>query len=46
MTPAIEDIAAEFGDLLDTRVLIDLGRRRGRMVIEFATVDDLTGSRR
>ena len=42
VTPAIEDLAAELGDLLDTRVLVELGRRRGRMVVEFATVDDLT----
>ena len=29
------------GDL-DTRVLVDMGRKKGRIVIEFATTDDLS----
>ena len=28
-------------DTFDTRVLVDLGRRKGRIVVEFATVEDL-----
>lgn len=41
VTPAIEDLAAELGDHLDTRVRVELARRRGRLIIEFGTVDDL-----
>lgn len=40
-TPGIEDLAADLGDVLDTRVLVELGRRKGRIVIEFASTDDL-----
>jgi ParB family chromosome partitioning protein len=29
------------GDLLDTRVVVDLGPAKGRMVVEFADLDDL-----
>jgi len=39
--PGLEDLAASLSDTLDTRVLVDLGRRKGRIMIEFATVEDL-----
>lgn len=42
VTPGIEDLASDLGDLLDTRVLVELGRRKGRIVIEFATTEDLS----
>jgi ParB family chromosome partitioning protein len=42
VTPGIEDLANDLGDLLDTRVLVDMGRKKGRIVIEFATTDDLS----
>jgi ParB family chromosome partitioning protein len=42
VSPGIEDLAAKLGDHLDTRVLIELSRRRGRIVIDFATTDDLS----
>ncbi len=42
VTPGIEELAAELGDHLDTRVLVELGRKKGRIVIEFATTEDLT----
>ena len=41
-TPGIEDLASDLGDVLDTRVLVDMGRKKGRIVIEFATTDDLS----
>ncbi len=41
VTAGLEDLAAGLGDTLDTRVLVELGRRKGRIVIEFATIDDL-----
>jgi ParB family transcriptional regulator, chromosome partitioning protein len=37
----LDDLAARLSDRLDTRVKIALGRRKGRLAIEFATVDDL-----
>ena len=40
--PGIEDLASDLGDVLDTRVLVDMGRKKGRIVIEFATTDDLS----
>jgi len=39
--PGLDDLAASLSDTFDTRVLIDLGRRKGRIMIEFATVEDL-----
>jgi ParB family chromosome partitioning protein len=37
----LDDLAARLSDHLDTRVKIALGRRKGRLTVEFATVDDL-----
>jgi ParB family chromosome partitioning protein len=39
--PAVTDLAERLSDLLETRVSVQLGRRRGKVVIEFASVDDL-----
>lgn len=39
--PGMETLARTLGDRLDTRVRIDFGRRRGRLTVEFATLDDL-----
>jgi ParB family transcriptional regulator, chromosome partitioning protein len=39
--PEAEEVAARLSDHLDTRVRVDLGRRRGRITIEFASADDL-----
>jgi ParB family chromosome partitioning protein len=39
--PAAEDLAGRLSDLYDTRVRIDLGRRKGRISIEFASIADL-----
>jgi ParB family chromosome partitioning protein len=39
--PGMEALARNLGDRLETRVRIDFGRRRGRMIVEFATLDDL-----
>lgn len=40
-TGALDDLAARLGDRFDTRVKVQLGKERGRVTIEFATVDDL-----
>lgn len=39
--PRLADIADRLSDRFDTRVKVDLGRTKGKVVIEFATVDDL-----
>jgi ParB family chromosome partitioning protein len=39
--PALSDLANRLSDRFDTRVKVDIGRRKGKIVIEFATVDDL-----
>lgn len=39
--PGVEDLQARLSDHLDTRVKVQLGQRKGKIVIEFATVDDL-----
>lgn len=39
--PALSDLADRLSDRFDTRVRVDIGRRKGKIVIEFATVDDL-----
>jgi ParB family chromosome partitioning protein len=41
-TPSgLTDLASTLSDRWETRVRVDLGRRRGKLVIEFAGVDDL-----
>ncbi len=39
--PRLAEIADRLSDRYDTRVKIDLGRTKGKVVIEFATVEDL-----
>lgn len=39
--PALENIASTLSDRLETRVGITLGKRKGKMVVEFASVQDL-----
>jgi ParB family transcriptional regulator, chromosome partitioning protein len=39
--PAVSELAARLSDLFDTRVLVDIGRRKGRITVEFASIDDL-----
>lgn len=40
--PQMDAVAARLADRLDTRVSIALGRRKGRLTVEFASVEDLT----
>ena len=41
-TPALAtDLAAKLSDQLDTRVRVEMGRSKGRIVVEFSTADDL-----
>lgn len=39
--PGLADLAASLSDLLETRVSIEMGRRKGKVTVEFATMDDL-----
>jgi ParB family chromosome partitioning protein len=40
-TEALDDLAARLGDRLDTRVRVQLGKSKGSVTIEFATIEDL-----
>jgi ParB family chromosome partitioning protein len=39
--PAISELADRLSDTFDTRVRVDIGRRKGKITVEFASVDDL-----
>lgn len=39
--PALAELAEKLSDRFDTRVKVDIGRSKGKITIEFATVDDL-----
>jgi ParB family transcriptional regulator, chromosome partitioning protein len=39
--PGVHELADRLSDVLDTRVRVDLGRRKGKITVEFASVDDL-----
>lgn len=39
--PGLQELADRLSDSWDTRVKVELGRRKGRIVVEFASVDDL-----
>ncbi len=38
---ALDDLAARLSDRFETRVKVDLGKSRGRLTVEFASVQDL-----
>jgi ParB family chromosome partitioning protein len=39
--PRLADLAARLSERYDTRVKVDLGRTKGKITVEFATIDDL-----
>ena len=39
--PGLQELAERLSDTFDTRVKVELGRRKGRIVVEFGSVDDL-----
>ena len=39
--PGVQQLAESLSDAFDTRVKVELGRRKGRIVVEFGSVDDL-----
>jgi ParB family chromosome partitioning protein len=41
LSPALTDLASRLSDRFDTRVKVDLGQRKGKIVVEFASIEDL-----
>jgi ParB family transcriptional regulator, chromosome partitioning protein len=41
VAPGLADLADRLSERFETRVRVDLGRAKGKIIIEFATVDDL-----
>jgi ParB family chromosome partitioning protein len=41
LAPKLKEISEQLSDHLDTRVNVELGRQKGKIVIEFATIEDL-----
>ena len=39
--PGLQEVAERLSDAFDTRVTVSLGKRKGRIVVEFGSVDDL-----
>ncbi len=39
--PGLTELGERLSDVFDTRVKVEFGRRKGRIVVEFASVDDL-----
>ena len=40
-SPALGELATRLSDRFETRVKVDLGRSKGRITVEFASLDDL-----
>ncbi|MFJ7997040.1 ParB/RepB/Spo0J family partition protein [Streptomyces sp. NPDC096310] len=41
LSPALSDLASRLSDRFETRVKVDLGQKKGKIVVEFASIDDL-----
>lgn len=41
VSPALADLGARLSDRFETRVKVDLGQKKGKIVVEFASVEDL-----
>jgi ParB family chromosome partitioning protein len=41
VAPGLKDLADKLSDLFETRVKVELGQRKGKIVVEFASIDDL-----
>ena len=41
VAPGLRDLADRLSDALETRVKVELGRRKGKITVEFASLDDL-----
>jgi len=41
VTPALTELADRLSDALDTRVKVEVGKQKGKIVVEFASLEDL-----
>ena len=41
VAPALQHLAARLSDLFDTRVKVELGQNKGKIVVEFGSIEDL-----
>ncbi len=41
VAPGLKDLADRLSDVFETRVRVELGQRKGKIVVEFASLDDL-----
>lgn len=41
VAPGLKDLADKLSDFFETRVKVELGQRKGKIVVEFASLDDL-----
>jgi ParB/RepB/Spo0J family partition protein len=41
VNPRIQELAAELSEFYETKVSVDLGRRKGKIVVEFGSIEDL-----
>jgi len=41
VSPALTGLAARLSDRFETRVKVDLGQKKGKIVVEFASIEDL-----
>ncbi|MER6995362.1 ParB/RepB/Spo0J family partition protein [Streptomyces sp. NPDC000410] len=41
LSPALGDLASRLSDRFETRVKVDLGHKKGKIVVEFASIEDL-----
>jgi ParB family transcriptional regulator, chromosome partitioning protein len=41
VAPGLKDLADQLSDVFDTRVKVELGQRKGKIVVEFASLEDL-----
>jgi ParB family chromosome partitioning protein len=41
VAPGLRELSDRLSDLFETRVKVELGQRKGKIVVEFATLDDL-----
>ena len=39
--PALRRLADRLSDVFDTRVKVEMGKRKGKIAVEFATIEDL-----
>ena len=39
--PGLQDVAEQLSTAFDTKVTVSLGKRKGKIVVEFGSVDDL-----